>query len=295
MDLNWLTGKKKSETDTKDIELIPTGDWHIGSTMAIHPPAGLIPFYYPNNPQFIPSSLQDRLWKHFEKCTDEIAERRKGKSLFILKMGDEIDGDHHNTFQLVTREITEQTNTAVEVMKYFEKRLDYQRGDTLACLRGTFVHVGKQEDEIGRQLGAHEYEVGVYASSFVELNLKGNLIWAYHKGVSAGQGQTRGNSCVYKLRQIYYQCLQSGSPIPDMVISAHTHDAHYSTWTRPDGKVMHYLITAPFQDKTQFAQDNLATNKNAVGMQSITITDGGIIVNEKMLMQSPLGHSVVIK
>jgi len=84
------------------------------------------------------------------------------------------------------------------------------RGDVLACLQGTHVHVGMQEQEIGKQVGAVEYAPNVYAAPFLDTVINGVRVWAYHKGVSAGQGHTRGNACVNRMRQIYYQCLQDG-------------------------------------------------------------------------------------
>ena len=287
-----------------DILLFPTGDWHNGSTTALHPNVKKIKgkyipleqtdgWGYSNNPRYQLSSLQKRLWKHFEKCLDDIAKKRKGKKLYMIQMGDAIDGDHHGTHQIVTREIDEQIDTHVELMKYTKERLSFQRGDVLAYLQGTEVHVGRHENKIGEKMGAIEYESGVYAAPHLSLNLNGVLIWAYHKGVSAGQGMTRGNAMINKLKQIYYQCLQNGDVIPEMIFSAHTHDQHHATWTRPDGKTMHYLITAPFQDKTRFSFDNLATNKNKVGAQAVTITgDGGIIVHAPLLMASPLGFTL---
>ncbi len=290
-----------------DVLLLPTGDWHTGGTTALHPNVRrdksgkyktvteLGGWRYSDNPNFYPSALQIKIWGHFEKCLSDIAAKRKGKKLFLLHTGDAIEGDHHNTTQAVTRHIVEQTNTHIELMEYTKTRLGFQRGDTLAYLQGTSVHVGIQEHEIGRQVGAVEHEDGIYAAPLLDVVINGVRVWAYHKGVSAGQGQTRGNACVNKLRQVYYQCLQDGDPIPDIIISAHTHDQHSATWTRPDGRIMHYLITAPWQDKTRFAFDNLATNKNKVGMQSLTITDGGeVVIHAPMLMPSPRGFSLKV-
>lgn len=303
--LDIFKSKDTQQNELQDIEIVPTGDWHVCSTVGIHPNVRknkegkytplteLGGWYYKDRPNFYPSSLQVRIWNHFETCLDVVLERRKGKKLIIIKMGDEEDGDHHHTSELVTTHILEQTNTAIELNNYFKERLGYQRGDELYGLQGTFVHVGIQEQEIFKQIGGHEYTTGIYAAPFVEMVRNGVTIWAYHQGVSAGQGFTRGNACVNKLKQLYIQGLQDGTTIPDVVITAHTHDAHHATWTRPDGKTMHYIITAPWQDKTRFVQDKLATNKNKVGMQTITITGkGDIIVNSPMLLASPLGYTV---
>jgi len=212
-----------------------------------------------------------------------------------LHMGDAVEGGgHHGNTEHITAHPHEEVNTHIELMKYATDKLKFQRGDTLAYLQGTDVHTRAYEQEIGRQLGTMEYAAGIYAAPHLTLNINGVTIWAYHKGVSAGQGQTRGNAMINKMKQVYYQCLNDGDQTPDIIVTAHTHDQHHATWTRPrDGRIMHYLITAPFQDKTRFAFDNLATNKNKVGMQAVTITDGGeIIVHSPVLMASPLGYEV---
>lgn len=119
-----------------DIELFPIGDWQIGSTVALHPNVRRNKngkyepltkqggWYYSDRPNFYPSSLQVKIWEHFENCLSYVEKSRVGKKLFILKMGDEVDGDHHGTPQLVTRHVTEQTNTAIELNEYLKKELD---------------------------------------------------------------------------------------------------------------------------------------------------------------------------
>lgn len=292
-----------TESQNKDIELILTGDWQVGSTTGLHPNVKKINgtwtqleqtdgWGYKHNPRYQLNSTQKRIWGHYENCLSEMARRREGKSMFILEMGDIKDGVHHNTPQVTSAQENEHNDACIQLMKYTKERLNYASGDTLAMLQGTYVHVKDDEDYIGREVGAEEYDVGIYAAPFLEINLNGVLIWAYHKGVSAGQGHLRGNAQINKMKQIYYQYKSLGEKVPTLIITAHTHDYNHAAWVNPDGVTMHYIITPPFQDKTRFAQDNLATNKNRVGMTSVTITESGyIIINEPLLLASPLGYS----
>ena len=305
--LSKLLKSNEAETEKKDITLLPIADTHTGSTTALHPYVRkdktgkyvslleLGGWFYSNRPNYMPDALQVRMWEFFEKCLSSVAEFRKNTSLFILVDGDAIDGDHHGTHQLITQEVSEQDETHVELMEYVKYRLGFDRGDQIAYVLGTNVHVGVEEEKIAKFLDAYQYPGGNYCASFLTLELNGVLIWAYHKGVSAGQGHNRGNACILKMKQIYYQCLQDGNSVPELIITGHTHDYYHATWTAPNGINMQYVILPSWQDKTRFVTDNMATNKNKVGMVTITITkEGRAIVNKPMLLNSPHGERIVI-
>lgn len=288
----------------KNVLLFPTSDWHTGGTTALHPNirrtasgekslTEIGGWNYIDNPHFYPSSLQVRIWEHFQKSLDRIAEQRKDKLLYMLMVGDAIEGLHHHTTELVTRQTFEMVDTHIELLEYAKRKLNFKRGDLLAYLYGTSAHTQNEERNIAAQVDAYQYPDGTRCANFAALEINGVLIWAYHKGVSAGQGQTRGNACVAKMRQVYYECLQNGERVPEWIISGHTHDYHHAVWKTPSGKMMNYVILPPMQDKTRFAYDNLATNKNKVGFVTIEIdANGRSWINPPDLLESPRGQII---
>jgi len=289
-----------------DIFLLPTADFQMGSSTALHPNvirAGdkWIPiedaggWRYMHNHHYFLNDKQIRIWNHFNYCLDAARELRKNKKLVILLLGDLIDGDHHGTHELVTANIGEQKDTFIQLFKYIREKLDYRAGDAVFSVDGTFVHTGDEENSIAKEINAYQYADGTYSTAFLQMEINGSWIWAYHKGESAGQGQMRGNTCVNRLKKIYYQCLQEGDRIPDMIISAHTHDSYHATWTAPNGQTMHYIILPSWQDKTRFVRDNMATNKNKVGIQPIVLKENGEkIIYKALLSESPNGEVVNI-
>lgn len=294
------------EEQKKDITLIPLADTHTGSSTALHPNEKLIDgewksltemmgWRYMHNHHYYPNSKQVRMWEHFKKCLEVGFQARVNRKLILMVVGDANDGDHHGTFELVTRNIGEQKDTHIQIMLYAMEKLNYQRGDELMYLSGTSVHVGDEENGIAKELGAYQYADGFYSASFVEMDINGALVWAYHKGAAAGMGHNKGNSAVNYLKRIYYQCLQEGKRVPDLVMSGHTHDPFHATWTNPENKTMHYVILPSWQDKTRFVKDNMPLSINRVGMQIIQISaDGVITIPKPMILESPLGEVIKI-
>lgn len=295
----------KPKPQAKEIDLVPIADTHTGGITALHPNVrkdkrgkwqpltDMGGWHYKNNPHFYLTSKQVDIWNHFEKCLDYVAENRTGR-LFVLHMGDATDGDHHHTNQLVTHSVTEQKNTHIELMQYALQRMKFDRGDMLAYLEGTESHVGDEEEDIARQLNAYQYPDGSYCAPFLEMNMNGALVWAYHHGVAAGDYPTRGEALTRALKKIYYQCKMRGARPPDLVLSAHTHDPVYSTYTQ-DYHTMHGVILPSFQDKTRFANGKVPLSVNKIGLQHIKIgVNGEIKVNKPLLMESERGEVITV-
>lgn len=291
------------QTKPKDILIAAFADMHTGSSTALHPNVRWINgkwtpiidlqgWKYKHNHHYYLNSIQERIWNHYEGCLDATAQLREGKNLIMLNLGDAIDGVHHNTQQITTRNITEQKDVHVELMRYTKERVKYQGGDMLLYLAGTDVHVGDEEDGIGKDLGAYQFNDGFYSASFIQMEKNGKLIWAFHKGAAAGLYPMRGNAANLLLKRIFYECRMAGERVPDLVFSAHTHDPEYFTYTM-DHHTIHYVIAPSWQDKTRFVNDNMAIATNKIGMYWVTISgEGEIKVLPPALIRSPRGEFV---
>jgi hypothetical protein len=285
------------EIKRKKITLVPFADMHTGGTTALHPNKRRIRgnyerlediggWSYSDRPNFQLDSRQLEIWKHFEKCLDWAAELRKDTQLVLVSDGDALEGNHHNTPQLVTIDEAEMMDTHEELMLYIQDRLGFDRGDSLYYVFGTEAHTRNHENLIAQRLNAYQYPNGRYCSNFLELHLNGVKIWIYHHGVTAGDYPTRGEQLTRHLKRIWYKCKLEGVTPPDLILTAHTHDAIYSTYTQ-DWKTIHGIILPSWQDKTRLCLDKLPLSTNKIGLQIIQISENGEILPIKapMLME----------
>ena len=90
-----------------------------------------------------PTSLQKILWEHYRETAREFGKLRKGKRLVVVKLGDAIDGNHHETKELTTQYIREQKQINAEMTDYALKAMRFGKGDLMYWVAGTNVHVGE--------------------------------------------------------------------------------------------------------------------------------------------------------
>lgn len=301
---------KPTEPQNTDTDLLLGADFHVGSTTAIFPNMvreikdGVrqdkwIPleqtggWYFTHNNNFYPSALQKDIFNHYDQSLDLINTWRHGERLIIIKNGDLIDGNHHGTHQLVTYVPSEQVSACVELIKYTKSRLGYREGiDKLFLTEGTESHVKKDEIDIAKQVNAEYYSLNEQVTPFIEMYINGTLLWVYHHGVKAGEYPYRGNALLNKLKKIRLQCLENGRQIPDVVITAHTHDPDHQI-LMVDYKEMHGIILPSQQAKTIYVNAVAPTAINRVGLQFMHITKhGDIEIPKPYLMALPSGHVV---
>ena len=129
--------------------IIVISDLHLGSSVGLWPPeyqsrdgkmtASVGRFTWPND-----------CWHHF--WNDWVPSRigRTGKYILIIN-GDIIEGNHHGCKQLITPNITEQTEAAIDMLKPVCHK---SKCSSLYVLRGTETHVQDEEETIAGTLGA---------------------------------------------------------------------------------------------------------------------------------------------
>jgi hypothetical protein len=127
----WITPTVEIEIKKK-VKVIPIADLHTGGSTA------LFPFYngddlgYPphknmtgNNgawefkhTTYLPTAKQYQLFRQFTKCAEEIAKEREQYKYVVVATGDGVEGQHHDTLQLATKNIGEQVDVHVWLMSY---------------------------------------------------------------------------------------------------------------------------------------------------------------------------------
>lgn len=287
--------------------IFPIADPHVGSTTGLHPnyikrdglwisvdEAG--GWYYKNNPRYYLNSKQVRLWRHYEKATNAIAEiRRKNNCDFlILIMGDAIDGDHHATHQLATKNEGEQTETFISLMNWTLEKIGFEAGrDKLAVIEGTESHTRDNEEIIGQRLPAEKFKDGSSCTPFIEMDIQGNLFWFYHHGAAAGYSYNRGKGLLNYITRIYTDRRMNQQRPPNFVMTADKHDREHQTF-RHNGHEIHGLILPPLQDKTRFTNKlpNAIVNTTKLGFSPVIVDNGKIDVLPPYLMEMPLGEKL---
>ena len=254
-------------------------------------------WYYKNNPHYYLNSKQVRMWKHHEAATLELAKIRKAKDcdMLIIIMGDAIDGDHHATHQITTQNESEQMMAFCKMMEWTLEKIDFQPSrDKLVIIEGTESHTRDNEEVIGQMLPAEKFNDGASCTSFLELDIQGNLCWFYHHGVHAGYSYNRGSGLYNYLKRIYVDRKMNDKRPPNLVVTADKHDREHQTY-RHNGNQLDGIVLPPFQDKTRFTNKlpNAIVNTTKVGFSPIMIEDGKVNVLPPYMTEMPLNEVLV--
>src|SRR5690606_19020550 len=109
------------------------GDTHAGSTVAVCPPV----IDLDDGGQYAASKAQRWLWQCWGDYWDRV-DRERGDRLIVVLNGDLIDGDHHNTSQIASRNPNAQA-AALDAILAVPLAL---KPDKIFVVRGTAAHVG---------------------------------------------------------------------------------------------------------------------------------------------------------
>jgi hypothetical protein len=287
--------------------IFPIADPHIGSTKGLHPNyirdgknwvsvdehGG---WYYKNNENYYLNSKQKRIWNHFETGINQAAKVREAKKCRILfmVMGDAIDGDHHQTHELVTRNENEQAKTFNQLMLWTFEKIGFEYGrDKLVFIEGTESHTRDNEETIAQDLSAEKFGKSS-CIPFLEVDIQDNLFWFYHHGVHAGYSYNRGSGLYNYLKRIYTDRRMNNKRPPNFVMTADKHDREHQTY-RHNGHTLDGLVLPPFQDKTRFVNKlpNAIVNTTKVGFSPVMVENGKVEVLTPYLTEMPLNEVLV--
>ena len=251
---------------------VVVSDFHSGSNHALFPDR----IWGGNNGNtHAPNSKQMKIRKHFEAFCADVKSRRKDKKIKLIHNGDAIDGDHHNSNDVCTRDILQQADIHIELMNELQKRIGWQRGDEIFYTKGTQTHVNEREQYIADQMNAGEVH------NFLKLETNGVLSWFAHHGPRAGKGPNEGNAVYNWLKAVYYDELKEGTRVPDIIYTGHVHKPTYAPFGyRLEGfkfRVLHGVIVPSWQSKTVYAWEKAAIERNRIGGVIHEIKEDGTI------------------
>ena len=216
------------------------GDTHCGSTVGLMRPRKQ--YEVSEGVNISANSDQRALWKRFEQFAAIIKKNRAGLRLMVVWNGDQIDGDHHNSHQLVTRNQGTQRLLFADCCEWFMDAVgwDYDAGDRVFFITGTEPTHGTATEEIARDFvnatpfrkgkarGALGATVdGQYAWQKLNLNIHGRLFnIAHHPSANVGRRLwTEDNAPRSAFKSFILKRQQRGVRVPDFYIRSHKHSA----------------------------------------------------------------------
>jgi len=237
------------------------------------------------------NETQKIIWRQVEEATELIKRLRKKKRLIVANVGDAIDGNHHDTTEIITTNVEEQERIHIDFMDWFLQELKFnaKRGDQLYYISGSPPHVrpgAQSEERIARDLDAipmlkgtpeHDYKDGRYVWPRIRLDVNGVLLDIAHHGASASRRKwTRENTIRSLIKSIYFEYLDAKERIPRYWIRADRHvyippESYMGYQAQIEG-----VILPALQSKTEFGQKVAAHELSTLGMFIIEIFTNGM-------------------
>ena len=240
-------------------------DIHANSTLGLCPPTVNLDdggTYRANKPQ-------QWLWQQYLKYTNEVAKTHKANKgkLYLVLNGDIVDGDHHNSSQIISRNMATQAKIALAALKPL---LDLQP-DYIFVVRGTPAHVGEAgmwEEWLANDLGAEPCPTTKSASwNHLKLDVNGVQFDVAHHGKLGNEEWTRHNSANKLAYKIVAGYIKSGQKPPHLAFRGHKHFPS-DTGNNYDTRLIH---TPAWQFPTSFVY------KISGAIEGQIVTGGAIV------------------
>ena len=113
--------------------IVFVNDLHVGHPFAVCP----VSWVLHDGNVFTPNPLQLQIRGHWVDCWQHVKQVRKGARLIIVPVGDLVEGNHHETTQLITQRIDTQEQMAVAVLEEGMKLAGFRKGDQIRFVTGT--------------------------------------------------------------------------------------------------------------------------------------------------------------
>ena len=197
-------------------------DPHCGSTLGLCPSDGV---ELDDGGHYLPSAAQRKLWDCWLDFWKTVrARRRKGDRFRVVINGDWVDGDHHRTGQIVSKNLAATQHEIAVRALHPAIRLN---PETIVVIRGTEAHVGASaefEERAAREVKALRCPAtsGWSWWHFQALS-QGVLLDFAHHGSVGRLPWTRPNAAVSLAARIALAAAKQGGRAPDLAIRSHMH------------------------------------------------------------------------
>lgn len=220
-------------------QIIAIGDTHCNSTIGLCRPEG---HRLDDGGTYHPSSFQVDLWNLFQDfCQSWIPRVTKGEPWDLVINGDAIDGDHHRTPTIISRNLQDQFRVARDTLSPIVTQCRAS-GGRYYHVRGTEAHVGpsaQEEERLAEALGAVPDSKGRYSRWRLKKRLGDHLVmFRHHIGTSSSQAY-EGTALTKTQAEQMTNAGLWGRRVAQVDVRAHRH--RYAKWEK-DGRDGHYIV-----------------------------------------------------
>jgi hypothetical protein len=273
----------------RPVLVVVTSDQHANSTLGLCPPEGVQlddgGFYKPSPAQLWTWECWEDFWRH------AAAVRRDTKArLIVVHNGDAVDGDHHQTSQIISRNMEVQGYVASRVFSV-PKAL---KADQTFMVRGTEVHVGpsgSSEEALAKaQRCERDPETQNWSSWHLRMLVNDRLLDFQHHASVGGLPWTRPGGVARLAFRHWVEHQERGLRPADVLFRSHLH-------VMGDSFDMHKtraIITPAWQLKTAHAHKVAPESIADIGgVLCLVQPDGAFTISKKLYQPAlPAARSV---
>jgi len=259
------------------IVVVPIGDLHVGSSVAICHPDGIV---LEDGGRYEPNAAQVWLWQRYNAILDRVRELRKRRvHVVTVFMGEFVDGRHHETTQLASQAPEIQAAAAIDVFQPLAN-LSHE----LFVMRGTEAHSGHgaaSDYAIGRELGATR-DPHTRQAAHYKLRLDvGGVVFdvAHHVGGGGDDVRLYGNAIKRETAAMLFE-----QPDINIVLRGHVH--RYADTGETFGLARWGMVVPAWQLKTAFTHRVTRRESFTVGTNLIHI-EAGAWSRERLMWDVP--------
>ena len=205
-------------------QAIVVSDTHCASTLGLCSPNG---HKLDDGGMYKPSRLQKKVWSIWE---DEfwngwVPKVTKGEPYDLIVNGDAMDGDHHSTSTIISRNLHDQFKAAKDCLAPSVARC-LASGGRYYHIRGTEAHVGQsaqEEERLAEALGAVQDEEGNFSRWDLWKRVGGALCHFSHHIGSSGSQAYESSALMRELVEAFVESGRWGDEPPQVVVRSHRH------------------------------------------------------------------------
>lgn len=214
-------------------------DLHVGSTVGLWPKG----FVSNEGNPIGQNKFQEWLWE----CWEDMlvwAQKTIGKDQFdVVVNGDLVDGIHHRTLQVMTPDVSDQTDAVRQVLGFLA-----ETSNKLHIIKGTECHSRNDEIRLGRALGATKDPANNQnAWDNLDLDVGGTLYNFAHHISATARTYLEASAHSIMLGNMSHARARVGKPVPKVMVRAHRH--RHGIWD--DGNQIS-VITGAWQGLTRY-------------------------------------------